>query len=76
MEILNVPKTKEGEAFEKIFMAGFNPLKNHIQYNNLYAKLTPDDLHMLAHALAEGLGQWCEFLKRADDERDSRRGGY
>lgn len=76
MKLSNVPKTKEGEAFEKIFMAGFEPLKNHIQYNHLYNDLTHDDLHLVAHALMEGLGQWCEFLKRADQERDNRRDNY
>lgn len=68
------PKTAEAKAFEKMFMAGFEPLKNHVQYNKLHAQLTDDDLYLMAHALMAGVGQWCEFLRRLDTEASFRRG--
>lgn len=72
----NLPKTPDAKAFEKMFMAGFEPLKNYVQYNKLQDTLTEDDLHMLAHAIMAGLEQWCEFLKRVDEEAKNRGGGY
>lgn len=64
----NFPKTREGEVFQKMFMAAFDPLKNYVQYHKLHDQLTENDLDMLAHAIADGVGQWCEFLKRAEEQ--------
>jgi hypothetical protein len=72
----NMPKTKTRDDFEKMFRAGFDPLKQYIQYNKLANKLTPDDLHMMAHALAQGLLYWCDWLKKVDEEAERRKDGY
>ena len=72
----DMPKTDTVKAFEKMFMAGFEPLKNYIQYNKLEDRLTDDDLHMLAHAISGGLSQWCEFLKRANAQASHRHNDY
>ena len=67
-----IPKSKAMDDFEKMFMVLFTPLKNHIQYNNLEDKLTDDDLHLMAHAIAQAGMQWCEFLKRANEHKNNR----
>lgn len=65
MKIDNLPKTREGKVFGDMVMKAFDPLKNYIEFNHLEEELTEEDLHLFAHALAQGLGHWVEWLKLA-----------
>ena len=73
LKFANLPKTKDAEEFQQMFMTAFKPMQDYIKYNNLEDRLTPDDLHLFAHALAQGCMQWCDFLKMAKQQGRDRR---
>jgi hypothetical protein len=67
-----VPETKEGKLFEKMIMAGFEPLKNIIEYEKLHNQLTEQDISLIIHGIGQGLANWVVYLKKVDEERSNR----
>lgn len=72
MKMANVPSTTEAKIFEKLVMAGFNPIKNEIEYGKLGLQLTEKDAEIIGDAIASGIVSWCQWLKHLEERKNDR----
>ena len=73
MKMANVPATKEAKIFEKLVMAGFNPIKNEIEYGKLGTVLTEEDARIIGDAITGGIVSWLRWLKHLEEHPHNER---
>lgn len=55
----------ETNLFNQLVRAGFDPIRDMIEYGDLAESLSAQDITMITQAIEGGLNNWVQFIKMA-----------
>jgi hypothetical protein len=56
---------QETNLFSQLVRAGFDPIRDMIEYGDLAESLSAQDITMITQAIEGGLNNWVQFIKMA-----------